>query len=333
MLGYIIPNTILANENAMGIRNVILNQTRIERIRIFKSRVFLNAQVETVILILEKRRGSKENNNVAIEGDDVVNIPQSLFVKNESYKFNIYSDASTEKLIARIQSISDQLGSVSDICIGIQLGGTGGDKKESFLSNKKEDESYKKVLDGKNINRYQKEWAGVYVRYDNSLHRKRDERYFLNPKLMLRQIGKIPTASYDADGFYTLNTIYNLIGTGPYSLKYLLGIINSKLGGWFWLKRNYDFKAIFPKIKKSQIESIPIRIIKFENAQDRTSHDKLVVLVEKMLALHQQLAAPKTPQDTTLLQRQIAATDRQIDQLVYALYGLTDEEIALIEKA
>ena len=50
-----------------------------------------------------------------------------------------------------------------------------------------------------------------------------------------------------------------------------------------------------------------------------------------MLALHQQLATAKTPQDTTLLQRQIAATDRQIDLLVYALYGLSDEEIALVE--
>ncbi|HEU0220057.1 MAG TPA: TaqI-like C-terminal specificity domain-containing protein, partial [Gallionella sp.] len=289
MLGYIIPNTILANENAMGIRNVILNQTMIERIRTFKTRVFQNAQVETVILILEKSLGSKENHNVVIESDDSVNIPQSLFAKNDSYKFNIYSDAPTEKLIARIQSVSAPLGNISDICIGIQLGGQSGDTKESFLSNKKEDESYKKVLDGKNINRYQKKWAGVYVRYDDSLHRKRDERYFLNPKLILRQIGKVPTASYDEDEFYTLNTIYNLIGTDSYSLKYLLGIINSKLGGWFWLKKNCDFKTLFPKIKKSQIESIPIRIIKFENAQDHSSHDRIVSLVDKMLALHQQL--------------------------------------------
>ena len=331
-LGYIIPNTILANDNAMGIRNVILNQTIIERIRTFKERVFQNAQVETVILILEKCHGDKEIHNVVIESNNFLNISQALFKKNDSYKFNIYSDAPTEKLIARVQSISVQLGNISDICIGIQLGGQNGDKKESFLSNNKEDESYKKVLDGKNINRYQKKWAGVYVRYDDSLHRKRDEKYFINPKLMLRQIGKIPTVSYDEDGFYTLNTIYNLIATDSYSLKYLLGIINSKLGGWFWLKKNCDFKTLFPKIKKSQIESIPVRIVNFENAKDRSSHDHIVSLVEKMLALHQQLAAAKTPQDITLLQRQIDATDKQIDQLVYALYGLTDEEIALVEK-
>jgi DNA-binding CsgD family transcriptional regulator len=50
-----------------------------------------------------------------------------------------------------------------------------------------------------------------------------------------------------------------------------------------------------------------------------------------MLKLNTELATAKTPQDTTLLQRQIDATDRQIDQLVYALYGLSDEEIALVE--
>ena len=50
-----------------------------------------------------------------------------------------------------------------------------------------------------------------------------------------------------------------------------------------------------------------------------------------MLTLHQQLTTTKNPQDATLKQRQIDATDNQIDQLVYQLYGLTDEEIALVE--
>jgi hypothetical protein len=330
-LGYIVPNTVLANENATGLRNIILSKTIIERIRVFKSRVFQNAQVETVILILEKHHGSKEDNIVVIESDEETKIQQSLFVKNESHKFNIYSDIPTEELISRVQSIAVNLGNISDICIGIQLGGQLGDKKESFLSSRKEGVTYKKVLDGRNINRYQKVWPEIFVRYDDSLHRKRDEKYFLNPKLMLRQIGKVPTVTYDENEFYTLNTIYNLISTDFYSLKYLLGIINSKFGRWFWIKKNCDFKTLFPKIKKSQIESIPIRVIKFENPQDCAYHDRMVLLVEKMLALHPQLAAAKTPQDSTLLQRQIAATDRQIDQLVYTLYGLTDEEIALVE--
>ncbi|MBW6512219.1 MAG: hypothetical protein K0A93_08940 [Desulfuromonadaceae bacterium] len=54
-------------------------------------------------------------------------------------------------------------------------------------------------------------------------------------------------------------------------------------------------------------------------------------LATQMLTLHQRLAAAKTEQDKTMLQREIAATDKQIDKLVYELYGLTAEEIALVE--
>ena len=57
----------------------------------------------------------------------------------------------------------------------------------------------------------------------------------------------------------------------------------------------------------------------------------MVQLVEQMLALNKQLAEAKTSHDTTSIQRQIDATDRQIDRLVYELYGLTEEEIAVVE--
>jgi hypothetical protein len=57
----------------------------------------------------------------------------------------------------------------------------------------------------------------------------------------------------------------------------------------------------------------------------------VVGLVERMLALHQKLAAAAIPADKQLYQRQIEATDRQIDALVYELYGLTDEEVEIVE--
>lgn len=57
----------------------------------------------------------------------------------------------------------------------------------------------------------------------------------------------------------------------------------------------------------------------------------MVALVERMLALHKKLAAATIPADKELYQRQIAATDRQIDALVYELYGLAEEEIETVE--
>jgi hypothetical protein len=57
----------------------------------------------------------------------------------------------------------------------------------------------------------------------------------------------------------------------------------------------------------------------------------MVALVEQMISLHKKLAAANTDHEKTNLQRQIEATDRQIDRLVYELYGLTEEEIKVIE--
>jgi predicted type IV restriction endonuclease len=64
---------------------------------------------------------------------------------------------------------------------------------------------------------------------------------------------------------------------------------------------------------------------------DKAGHDKMVSLVERMLDLHKRLTTAKNPNDKTRLEREIEATDRQIDQLDYELYELTEEEIKIVE--
>lgn len=59
----------------------------------------------------------------------------------------------------------------------------------------------------------------------------------------------------------------------------------------------------------------------------------MTALVERMLDLHKRLPKVKTPDATTRLRRSIVATDKEIDQLVYDLYGLTDDEIRIVEEA
>ena len=76
-----------------------------------------------------------------------------------------------------------------------------------------------------------------------------------------------------------------------------------------------------------------MRTIDFDDPADVARHDRMVALVERMLALHKQLADAKTPQAKNVLQQQIEVTDRAIDGLVYELYELTDEEIVIVEKA
>jgi hypothetical protein len=79
------------------------------------------------------------------------------------------------------------------------------------------------------------------------------------------------------------------------------------------------------------LEGFPVRTIDYSNPADVTCHDRMVSLVEQMLYLHKQLKEARTPHEQTSLQRQIEATDGQIDALVYELYGLTEEEIRIVE--
>jgi len=81
------------------------------------------------------------------------------------------------------------------------------------------------------------------------------------------------------------------------------------------------------------IEQIPIRTINFSDPADKARHDKMVALVERMLALHKKRAEVKIDHEKNLIEGQIEATDKQIDALVYELYGLTEEEIGIVEGA
>jgi hypothetical protein len=76
---------------------------------------------------------------------------------------------------------------------------------------------------------------------------------------------------------------------------------------------------------------LPIHPIDPANPADAARRDRIVALVEKMLDLNKRLAAAKAPHEKEVLAGVIDATDREIDRLVYELYGLTEEEIAVVE--
>ena len=87
----------------------------------------------------------------------------------------------------------------------------------------------------------------------------------------------------------------------------------------------YSFESRF-------IRNLPIKIIDNSQIVEKQKHDLIVNLVQQMLYLHQQLNQANTPPSKRMIQQQIQATDRQINQLVYELYELTDEEITMIER-
>ncbi len=115
------------------------------------------------------------------------------------------------------------------------------------------------------------------------------------------------------------------------NILYLLGVLNSRLISFYAISHSPVFSGGYFKFSSPYLKKLPIRTIDFDNPADKARHDKMVSLVEQMLDLHKKLAKATIPHEKQMIQRQIDATDRQIDALVYELYELTEEEIKIVE--
>jgi hypothetical protein len=115
------------------------------------------------------------------------------------------------------------------------------------------------------------------------------------------------------------------------NIHYLLGLLNSRLLSFYAVGHSPIFSGGYYKFSAPYLKRIPIRRIDFSARTDGASHDQIVKLVDSMLALHKQLAAAKSEAQRAVIHRQIDSTDAEIDRLVYDLYGLTAEEIAIVE--
>lgn len=154
---------------------------------------------------------------------------------------------------------------------------------------------------------------------------------FLKPKIIFPDIAKESRMLYDKDGFYLGNTAY-FIQTDD---LYLLGVLNSKLI-FSYYKRIATVIGDPDKGGRlrwftQDVVKIPIRAIDPNDPADIARHDRMVTLVTQMLDLNKRLQDARLEQEKTQLSRQIAVTDGAIDKLVYELYGLTEEEIKIVE--
>jgi len=117
------------------------------------------------------------------------------------------------------------------------------------------------------------------------------------------------------------------------SILYLIGVLNSSLLSFYAIGHSPVFSGGYYKFSAPYLRQLPIRRIEFSDLEDVARHDRIVGLVERMLELHERLAGARIERERTVIGHQISATDRQIDGLVYELYGLTDEEISIVEEA
>jgi hypothetical protein len=166
------------------------------------------------------------------------------------------------------------------------------------------------------------EWYALQ-RFGASYYKEFEKNKILWPGIS----SQITAFSLDENAFFGNDNIQMIISDD----KYLLGILNSKISRVFLASICDVVQGGFYRLKITYISKIPIRTINFSDLTDKARHDRMVALVTQMLDLNKKLQEARLEQEKTLLSRQIEATDVSINKLVYELYGLTDEEIKVVE--
>jgi len=330
-LAYITPNTFLKNIHSEPLRKFIMENTVIKEFLLFYYGVFDQASVDVCISLVKRSKVNRKNIIKVKEAREIFKpilkreIEQTSFNSNNRLTFNISLDNNEKELIDKITKDTNPLSKFCSAYFGIQTW----DRKK-YVSTSKLNEKYQPIIDGGNIDRYTLKPAKEYVLFvPEAIKSGGNEKIYLQDRLCTRQIGNYPLVTFVEGGTFALNTIYNIYKTNEATnLKFILGIINSKTINYYWQKTNYDEKKTFPKIKKEAILNIPIPDL---DLNDLTQYEQLIKLVDTILDLNKRLQKTNLQSEKDQLKRRIDFTDNEIDNTVYSLFKLTDNEMQIIK--
>ena len=349
-LGYIIPNNWLSISTMKHFRDFIVGSTGDITIINNRFKVFLGASVDTSLLLFKKIEPTQiclAESYTPGEITPAATVNPEEILADAIIQFRLYKNPAARNLLNKIESESWALQKIAIVKAGLKAYETGKGnppqtnemkKNRVYHSKQKLDQNYRIYLNGKDVRRYSSTWSGEYLKYGPNLAAPRSTTLFEGRRILVRQIPSPPPYSINAMivSGEELNDINSMIvkAKDVFSIKYIIGILNSRLlTFWFDYKFDKFQRAIFPQFKVNELSMFPIRPIDVSDPEDISRHDGMVQLVENMLKLNKKLAEANTGHEKTLLQRQIDATDRQIDRLVYELYDLTEEEIKIVEEA
>jgi adenine-specific DNA-methyltransferase len=350
LLGIIIPNTWLLNLQTDKIRSYIFEEVQIEEIVHYRHPVFPQATVDTEIVILRKGlpKPSHKILITIVQKDNKTSqygINQHKWQERKGKPVNVFERPEYEPLVEKLccHSFLDHICLITQGTKPFQTGkGKPRQTKEivkekPFVSETKKDNSFRPLLRGSLIGKWQNRWNNNYwISFGDWLA---EPRYSANfdavEKIVIRQTGDSLIATLDRHQFVARDNLYTIVSRNEeIRLAYILGLLNSCLLNWYYQKIiNPEQGEALAQVKRGHIARLPIRTVNLKHQNDKARHDKMVSLVDHILDLHKQLAIAKLPQKKTIIKRQIEVTDRQIDELVYELYGLTEEEIKIVESA
>ena len=334
-LGFIVPNNILRATNFDLVRKYILDSTSVVQVVDLGSGIFHGVTASSVIIFFNRELDESIRNlnkvSVISNVDDLLlkkyqenNLQQRNFYANTSFAFNILSNSSLNE---KMNEDSIRLG---EICKYISPG-IDGDKDED-VSSTKINEQFKPLLFGKDFGRYFINFRNNWINYDRKkLNRARNEEIYLSQKIILQRVSggdKPLVGTLDIDKYYTFNSVNNIVmkNSSSYEIHYILAILNSSLINWYYATNYSNKSELTVNISKTYLEQLPI---KQANTKEQ---DKIVDLVKTMLSLNRELQKePENSNKWDEIRSEIEKTDKKIDEEVYKLYGLTSDEIVIVE--
>jgi hypothetical protein len=333
-LSYIVPSGWTGGPQYKNLRKTLLSQ-KVENLILLPFDIFEDAYVDTLIYVIEKNSPAdghlvstytypNRKRITAIEDLNYKSVRQSDWKTTDDNKFVL--DPGTIGILQKIMSSSSR--AISDVCLmrrGVLF-------DSDLLAKKQISKKYFRYFEG-DVYRYQINLqADRWIEFSDKLkERPKEFFWFENERILLRRLVNRKQrlmACVTDQTFVTNKNLYSIIPQGV-NAKFLLGVLNSRLLAFLYIKQvTQAVKDDFPQVTIKDILLLP-----FPPGEKTEKHnDKMVNLVERMLALQKSLAAAaNNPQGKEMLERQIESIDKAIDSLVYELYGLSDEEIKIVE--
>lgn len=335
LFSFIIPNLFYTSYYFKDLREFLVKKGRLIKICDLRYRVFTKAETGgNGIFVFTPNKSTKYSTICIAKSFDNFKNPTENIVDSEIFSkdtsFSLLTGDKFQSITQKIQKITTvELGKICTIYQGII---TGNNKK--YLTENPNGKKWEKIIRGRDIGRYSLNYGGMYVYFDPKvLWSNTNRKMFEIPeKLISRQTSDHLIATLDTEKYLSLDSTHVIQLKSPlFSIKYLLGIYNSRLLNYLYASRVREEGRTFAQVKVINLNPLPIYKIDPNDPHEKKNHNKMVGLVEEMLDLHKNLIKAEVPHDKEAIQRQIDTTDKQIDQLVYKLYGLTEEEIGVVE--
>jgi Alw26I/Eco31I/Esp3I family type II restriction m6 adenine DNA methyltransferase len=346
-LSFIVPITFLTSWDAVALRRLVLENCRVLATITIpeKATPFQSVTQATAIVVLQKTSSARARlgtlvtyaKNISgpsglVTGTLFPRVPQTIFQTLPDSMFVLPDNPETLKITQRLDRVAVKLCTLAEVYQGeVNL-----TNYASWISGTKVDESFAPLIRGIDVDRYtldlypskRKLW---WVKADEVRRPHANNIRIVTQEVSNMQQTRRLKASIAPQGYFCAHTTNYLLPKDPgASLPYILGLLNSKLLDFYFKLFNST-----NHLPAREIERLPIPQIDFDNPSDKKRHDDLVTLVDRMLELNRRLAPIRNTAcaEREELLRQIKQTDQEIDNLVYDLYGLTEEERKIVEEA